>query len=102
MEGGNKVKICWLGKKHKGKYVCFIPLTIDGTGKTVDKALVNLEREAVKIIKSIHRAKIKCNFTEDMVHNAVKQSAWWNKESSTTSYTSKNFIDSMKEVKCRK
>jgi len=83
MKGGSKVKICWLGKKHDGKYVCFIPLTIDGIGKTVDKALVNLEHEATRIIRAIHNAKIKCNFTENMIHNAVKESSWWNKDSST-------------------
>lgn len=92
MKGEHKVKICWTGKKHEGNYVCFIPLTIDGVGVTVDRALMNLEREASKIISALVRSRIKCNFTKSMVHEAVKESSWWNKEASTHK----------KEDKCRK
>jgi hypothetical protein len=83
MKGAHRVKICWTGKKHQGNYVCFIPLTIDGVGKTVDKALMNLEFEATRIIKAIQKAGIKCSFTEAMVKGSVKESSWWNKEAST-------------------
>jgi hypothetical protein len=65
------VKICWLGKKHKGQFVCFIPLTIDGVGETSNKALRNLENESTKIVKAIRRAGIECHITEDMIHEAV-------------------------------
>lgn len=75
-----KIKICWLGRKHRHKYVCFIPFTIDGMGKTIPQALENLEKETVKIIRSLKSSnqKIKCNFTEKMVRSAIRKKSWWN------------------------
>ncbi len=79
MADNSRVKICWLGKKHQRKYVCFIPLTIDGMGKTVHKALENLEEEALKIVQAIQtaRPKIKCNMTEVMIRRAIRRDSWW-------------------------
>jgi len=76
----SKVKICWLGRRHRHKYVCFIPFTIDGMGRTIPQALENLEKETVKIIRSLKSSKhkIKCNLTERMVRSAIRQKSWWN------------------------
>ena len=71
MNGKNVVKICWLRNKYNGKYVCFIPLTIDGMGRTIDDALDKLEIEACKIISAVKRAKIKCGFSTDMIHKSI-------------------------------
>lgn len=51
--------------------MCFIPLTIDGTGTSAGKSLDNLQYEAGKIIKALGRARIQCNFTDEMVNNAI-------------------------------
>ena len=75
-----KIKICWLGKRYKGNFVCFIPLTIDGVGKTADDALKNLEREAVKIIRAIKTAGIKCNFCLDELKDMIEKQLWWKKQ----------------------
>ena len=75
MSKKNGIKICWLRQKHQGRYVCFIPMTIDGMGKTVGAALDHLETEACKIVSAVRRTrpKIKCSFTTNMVKNAVKR-----------------------------
>lgn len=73
-----QVNICWLKKRHQGKCVCFIPLTIDGTGDTPGKALKNLEVEASRIIKALRKSGVKCNFTEKVLHQAVEDASWWN------------------------
>jgi len=77
-----RIKICWLGRKYKKNYVCFIPMTIDGMGKTVHRSLENLEKEAVQIVKAIRSAKpkIKCNLTELMVRRAIRKQSWWKHE----------------------
>ena len=75
-----KVNICWLGRKHDGKFVCFIPFTIDGVGKTVDKALINLEQESIKIIKALKHKSVKCNFTVNMIKKFVNREMWWKKK----------------------
>ena len=72
-----KIKICWLGKKYKRNFVCFIPLTIDGVGKTADAALRNLEEEANKIIGAIKRAGIECNFSIQALKESIKEQRWW-------------------------
>ena len=79
MATAERIKICWLGKKYKAKYVCFIPLTIDGIGNTVHRALENLEKEAVQIVRAIRSAKpkIKCNLTELTVRRAIHKQSWW-------------------------
>ena len=76
----DKIKICWLGKKHKGNFVCFIPLTIDGTGKTANDALKNLEEEASKIIGAIKTAGIKCNFSLGELKSTIEKHLWWRKQ----------------------
>jgi hypothetical protein len=73
----NRIKICWLGRKYKKNYVCFIPFTIDGIGTSPDKALGNLEIEILKIIKALKKAKVKCNFSAIMVRKAIKREAKW-------------------------
>jgi hypothetical protein len=82
METKERVKICWLGRKYKKKYVCFIPITIDGMGRTVHRSLENLEKEAVQIVRAIRSAKpkIKCNLTELTVRRAIHKQSWWKHE----------------------
>jgi hypothetical protein len=76
----NPVNICWLGKKHKENFICFIPFTIDGVGKTVHKSLENLELEVSKIIIALRKSKIKCNFSIKSVKKAIHNSSWWKHE----------------------
>ena len=66
-----RIKICWLRRKYHGKYVCFIPLTIDGIGATTNLALKNLDKEAMKIIKALKKCKVKCNFSQSMISKAI-------------------------------
>ena len=80
----NKVKVCWLGKRHKKKYVCFIPFTIDGMGTTIPQALQNLEKETIKIIEVLQKSKskIRCSITVPMVRRAIYKHSWWKHEKS--------------------
>jgi hypothetical protein len=76
----NRVKVCWLTRKYKEKHVCFIPFTVDGTGKNGEEALENLKAEMNKIIKALRKSNVKCNFTEEMVDKAIDYQLWWRKK----------------------
>ena len=82
----DKINICWLNKKYKKKFVCFIPLTIDGVGVTADKALKNLEQESAKIIRALGKSRVKCMITVDMVEEAVKKATWWYSDGKSKSW----------------
>ena len=78
----SKVHICWLGKRYKKKFVCFIPFTIDGMGNTISSALLNLEKESVKIIRAMKKSNIKCHVSTKMIQKAVKKECWWKSKKS--------------------